>query len=135
MVERFVSLFPTLHKSGGGGRTKKKTKLLSVNNPQSVNTKQRLTRPQQSNSVDDCAKHLPTAVLLALAARTSSKASLSVCLPLLLMLAALCCLLGSMTEAAIDSKRVQEPDAENEISRGTSFGQAAFKGGPWIGSN
>lgn len=26
MVERFVSLFPTLHKSGGGGENKKENK-------------------------------------------------------------------------------------------------------------
>lgn len=102
MVERLVSLLPTLHKGAGGGQnnSKKKPELLTVNNPQSINAKQRLTRLQQSNSVADCAKHLPAVVLLALALRTSSKASLS----LLLVLAALCCLLGSRTEAAIDSK-------------------------------
>lgn len=117
-----------------GRNPKKKTKLPPVNNAQSVNAKQRLTRLQQSGSVDDRAKHLPAVVLLLFqleAVRTSSKARLARSLTQ----AALCCLLGSTTEAAIDSKSVQEPDAENKISRGNSFGQAAFKGGAWIGSN
>jgi len=54
MAERLVSLLPTLPKQGE--KRTKKTKLLSANNPQSVTAKQRLTRLQQSNSVDGCTK-------------------------------------------------------------------------------
>lgn len=134
-LDEKVSFLPTLHKAGQGGgqeRTNKETRLLHVNNPQSVNAKQR-SLPDCNKFCNDTAKYLPAVVLLAQAVGTSSKVSL--CLSVShSVLAALHCLLGSMTEAAADSKRVQKPDAENEISEGRSFGQVAFKGGPWIGS-
>lgn len=89
--------------------------------------------PDCNKFCNDTAKSLPAVELLAQAVeRAAKRVCLSVCLSL--MLAALPCLLGSMTEATMDSKWVQKPVAENEISKGTSFGQAAFNErlGLWI---
>lgn len=85
------------------GRTSKETRLLHVNNPQPVNAKQR-SLPDCNKFCNDTAKYLPAVVLLAQAVGNISKASLFLSASLSLMLAALHWLLGSMTEAAMDSK-------------------------------
>lgn len=66
-------------------------------------------------------------MLLAQAVGNISKASLFLSASLSLMLAALHWLLGSMTEAAMDSKEVQKPDAENEISKGLGLGKQLLR--------